>query len=357
MLNRRRLLATPVLLAGTTQATGLAQTPSPSTEPWPRASLADLGFDPGLGDTLISSLPNFPAVTGVCVVRSSHLAFEHYVNGYDAQTVVNVRSVTKSITSTLVGIALLRGDLTTIDVTVSEAVPDRIPAEADPAVADLTMRSFLTMTSGLWWDNHDDWPMLLAAANWVENTLRQPIVAAPGEMFVYNTGGSHLIGAMLAELIGRPLEDYATEHLFAPLGIVPGDWMRSPQGEVNGGSGLELLPSDMAKLGQLLMAGGTWDSQQLMDTAYARDATTWQSEGESVTGGSIGVAYGFQWWVTDATGHDAFFALGFGGQYVYVVPALELVVVVAAGFPDGTQPILTSHRPIPERIVIPAIIG
>ena len=224
-------------------------------------------------------------------------------------------------------------------------------------MADLTMRSFLTMTSGLWWDNHDDWPMLLAAANWVENTLRQPIVAAPGEMFVYNTGGSHLIGAMLAELIGRPLEDYATEHLFAPLGIVPGDWMRSPQGEVNGGSGLELLPTDMAKLGQLLMADGTWDSQQLMDTAYARDATTWQSEGESVTGGSIGVAYGFQWWVTDATGYDAFFALGFGGQYVYVVPALELVVVVAAGFPDGTQPILTSHRPIPERIVIPAIIG
>ena len=119
MLNRRRLLATPVLLAGTTQATGLAQTPSPSTESWPRASLADLGFDPGLGDTLISSLPNFPAVTGVCIVRSGQLAFEHYVNGYDAQTVVNVRSVTKSITSTLVGIALLRGDLTTIDVTVS----------------------------------------------------------------------------------------------------------------------------------------------------------------------------------------------------------------------------------------------
>jgi CubicO group peptidase (beta-lactamase class C family) len=213
------------------------------------------------------------------------------------------------------------------------------------------------MTSGLWWDNHNDWPMLLAAENWVENTLRQPIVAAPGEDFLYNTGGSHLIGVMLAAITGQPLEEYAAEHLFAPLGIVPGNWMRSPQGEVNGGAGLELLPTDMAKLGQLLMQGGSWDSQQLVSAEFATDATTRQSDGESVTGGSIGVAYGFQWWVTNATGYDAFFALGFGGQYVYVVPTLELVVVVAAGFPDGTQPVLTSHRPIPEQIVIPAIIG
>ncbi len=357
MINRRQFAAMPFVIPAFTAAI-LVNNPAAAAqaESWTTASLADLGFDPTLDDTIIASLPDFPAVTSVCVVRSGQLGFEHYVNGYEAGTVIDIRSVTKSVTSTLVGIALERGDLDSIDHTVGELIPDRIPDDADPQAAEITMRSFLSMTSGLWWDNHDDWPMLLAADNWVENTLRQPIVAPQGEVFLYNTGGSHLIGVMLAAVIGRPLEDYAEEHLFGPLGIVRGDWMRSPQGEVNGGSGLELLPVDMAKVGQLLLQGGRWDDAQVLTGDYATAATTWQSPGESVTGGSIGVPYGFQWWITDDTGYDAFFALGFGGQYVYVVPDLELVVVVAAGFEDGTQPILTSHRPIAEQIVIPAIL-
>ena len=132
--------------------------------------------------------------------------------------------------------------------------------------------------------------------------------------------------------------------------------MRSPQGEVNGGAGLELTPRDTAKLGQLLLQRGRWGDAQVLGEDYAIAATTRQSDGESVTGGSIGVAYGFQWWVTNDTGYEAFFALGFGGQYVYVVPDLDIVIVVAAGFDEGEQPILTSHRPISEQIVIPAIL-
>ncbi|MBA3276688.1 MAG: serine hydrolase [Chloroflexia bacterium] len=358
MIDRRRLATLPLLAlapAGVTHAQP-ADLPVESTD-WPEGDLASLGFDPALGETLVAALPDFPAVTGVCVVRSGQLAFEHYRGGYDAGTLVNIRSVTKSVTSTLVGIALERGDFDDIDLTVADLIPDRIPLDADPAVADITMHSFLSMSSGLWWDTHDDWPMLLEAENWVENTLRQPIVADQGTDFIYNTGGSHLIGVMLAAVLDRPLEEYADEFLFQPLGIQRGDWMRSPQGEVNGGSGLELLPRDMAKLGRLLMDGGQWNGTRLLPDDYAAAATTEQSEGESVTGGNIGVPYGFQWWITGATGYEAFFGLGFGGQYIYVVPDLDLVVVVAAGFGEGEQPILTSHRPIPEQIVIPAIIA
>lgn len=357
MITRRTLSTLPFGLAfALPSLTSMAQSnPQTGSSPWPTASLAELGFDSALGDTLIAALPDFPAATGVVVIRRGQLAFEHYVGGYDAATLVDVRSVTKSVTSTLVGIALERGDFDDIDRTVGDLIPDRIPDDADPAVAAITMRSFLSMTSGLWWDGHDDWPMLLAAEDWTANTLRQPIVAPQGDHFVYNTGGSHLVGVMLATALGLPLEDYADEFLFGPLGIVRGDWMRSPQGEVNGGSGLELLPRDMAKLGYLLLQQGQWESVQIVAATYANDATTYQSPGESVTGGAIGVAYGFQWWITDATGYEAFFALGFGGQYIYVVPQLELVVVVAAGFGDGEQPILTSHRPIPEQLVIPAI--
>jgi CubicO group peptidase (beta-lactamase class C family) len=324
---------------------------------WPTGSSEDLGFAADLIGRIEARLPEFPAVTGVLVIRQGRLAAETYRGGYDAASLVNIRSVTKSVTSTLVGIALAQGDIERIDVTVGDVIPDRIPPDADPAVATITLESFLSMTSGLWWDTQDDWPMLLAAEDWVANTLRQPIIAPQGTQFIYNTGGSHLAGVMLATMVGQPLAEYAASRLFGPLGILPGNWMRSPQGEVNGGSGLELLPRDTAKLGQLLLTGGLWNDQRIVDQSYSLAATTRQSDGEAVTGGNIGVPYGFQWWITDATGYDAFFALGFGGQYVYVVPELDLVVVVAAGFPDGTTPILTSHRPIPEQIVIPAIIA
>jgi CubicO group peptidase (beta-lactamase class C family) len=353
-VNRRIALASGIIgVLGGVGTIG-AQTPAASND-WPTVSLDAAGFDPTLGDTLVAALANFPAVTGVLVVRGGSLALEHYRGGHDVDRPVNIRSTTKSVTSMLVGAALERGDLDSIEVTVGEVLADRIPDDADPAVADLTMRDFLTMTSGLWWDTHDDWPMLLAADDWVANTLRQPIVATPGEQFVYNTGGSHLIGVMLAAIVGQSLEDYAEDVLFEPLRIEVAGWMRSPQGEVNGGSGLELLPRSTARLGQLMLQGGEWDGAQLVDAAYAQASTTRQSDGEAVTGGSIGVAYGYHWWVTDATGYDAYFALGFGGQYTYVVPDLDLVVVVAAGFGEDEQPVLTSHRPIPEQIVIPAI--
>jgi CubicO group peptidase (beta-lactamase class C family) len=354
MLNRRQLAAAPLLLAAASPLGANAQDEAPWA--WPESSLEALGFDPTVADRLVEELPNYPAVTAVVVIRNGQLAFEHYRRPDDAATLVNIRSVTKSLTSTLIGIALHRGDLESIDLTLGKLIPDRIPADADPAVADITLRSFLTMTSGLWWDGHEDWSMLLESDNWTETTLSQPIVAEQGEQFLYNTGGSHLIGVALAAVIGRPLEEYAREHLFSPLGIRDGDWMRSPQGEVNGGAGLELTPRDTAKLGQLLLQHGRWVDTQLLSEDYATASTTWQSEGESITGGSIGVAYGFQWWVTDDTGYEAYFALGFGGQYVYVVPDLDVVIVVAARFEDGEQPVLTSHRPISEQIVIPAIL-
>lgn len=321
------------------------------------SDLERLGFDPGLGDLIVASLPDFPAVTGVCIVRHGQVAYEHYRGGYTVGTPIDIRSVTKSVTSTLVGIAVHRADLPNIDLTIGEMMPERIPSDADPATSGITLRSFLTMTSGLWWDNHDDWSMLLASDDWTATTLRQPVVAPQGETFMYNTGGSHVIGVALATVLGRPLEDYAAEFLFGPLGIEPAGWMRSPQGEVNGGSGLEILPLDMARLGQLMLQSGRWNEETILGDDYAGTATTRQSDGELLTGGSIGVAYGFQWWITNDTGFEAYFALGFGGQYVYVVPALDLVVVVAAGFLDGETPILTSHRPIPERLVIPNLVN
>jgi CubicO group peptidase (beta-lactamase class C family) len=159
-----------------------------------------------------------------------------------------VRSVTKSVTGTLAGAAIRQGLLSGLGTTVGETIPDRIPEGADPRVADITLWQWLTMTSGLQWEAYGDWQRLLAAPDWVAMTLGLPIVGIPGQTYVYNTGGSHVLGVTVAAAAGKPLEEYADEVLFRPLGITPGEWMRSPQDEVSAGSGLEMTARDMLKL-------------------------------------------------------------------------------------------------------------
>ncbi|MDP9366495.1 MAG: serine hydrolase [Chloroflexota bacterium] len=132
---------------------------------------------------------------------------------------------------------------------------------------------------------------------------------------------------IVAEATGRPLEEYAQEKLFDPLGIEPGEWMRAPQGEPSAGSGLELTARDMAKFGFLHLNGGEWDGEPIVPADYVAAATTYQSAGDA-TGAYAN--YGYQWWITaTGAGYPAYFALGYGGQHIFVVPDLDLVVVAA----------------------------
>jgi CubicO group peptidase (beta-lactamase class C family) len=309
----------------------VAQQAAPSdwpTNQWSIDDAANHGVDPfGLEAVDARAVGEVPALSALLAARHGAIVFERYYGGQDAGTPINVRSVTKSVTSTLAGTARKQGLFTSIHATVGETIPERIPEGADPRVADVTLWQLLTMTSGLQWDAYGDWQRLLAAPDWVAMTLGLPVVGVPGQTYVYNTGGSHVLGVMVAKAAGMPLEAYAEEALFGPLGIEPGNWMRSPQGEVSAGSGLELTARDMLKLGYLYLRGGAWEGEQLLTSEYAEAATTWQSAGDS-TGAWAG--YGYQWWITATdAGYPAFFALGYGGQHIFVVPALDLVVVAA----------------------------
>lgn len=324
------------LLAGITATGAAAAFPStinaqPLVAPWPTdgwsvAEPADHGVDAALlADVDARAVGEVPAISVLLAVRHGYLVFERYYNGLMAEDPINVRSVTKSVTSTLAGAALRSGLLGGLDARTGDLIPGRIPDEHDPRVEDTTLWQWLTMTSGLQWDAYGDWQRLLAAPDWVEMTLGLPIVGIPGETYVYNTGGSHVLGVIVADAAGKPLEEYAEEVLFTPLGIRVGDWMRSPQGEVSAGSGLEMTARDMAKLGYLYLRGGAWDGEQIITPEFAQQATTWQSAGDS-TGGWAN--YGYQWWITATNaGYPAYFALGYGGQHIFVVPALDLVVI------------------------------
>ncbi|HEY8446329.1 MAG TPA: serine hydrolase [Thermomicrobiales bacterium] len=321
------------------------------TVEWRKAGPDRMGVDREAvrlaGDVIARDLPH---VTGLVVVRHGYIVHERYFgDSYGRDDPVNVRSITKSVIGTLIGIAVAEGKLK-LDQTLGELIPDRIPPEADPRTREITVRHLLTMTSGWAWDIGTDYQRLIASDDWARLTLSLPVVYEPGTFYAYNTGGSHLLSIILSEVTGQDTADYAQEKLFDPLGIPRPSWQRSPQGKVSGGFGLELTPRDMAKLGELYLNEGRWDDQRIVPASYIRHAISVKSSGDS-TGGA---QYGYQWWVTNTDGYHAAFALGFGGQYVYIVPDLDLTVVIAAGFetpPAGFGP----PRPVIENIIVPAV--
>lgn len=322
-------------------------TPWP-TDNWPIADPLAVGIDPAALEAVAERIPfETPDMSELVVVRNGRLVWERSFGGHDPAEPINVRSITKSVTGLLAGIAIGEGSISGLDQTIGETIPDRIPAGADPRVADVTVGQLLTMSSGIDWPSYGDWPTLIESRDWVNEVLARPVVGIPGQTYVYNTGGSHVLGVMVAAAVGEPLEQYAQRALFQPLGITPGAWDRSPQGEVNGGSGLELTARDAAKLGLLALRGGRWESDQLLPGDFVRAATSWQLQGDS-TGGWEG--YGYQWWVTQTwAGYPAFFGLGYGGQHLFGVPALDLAVVALVERRVSTEE-LRSPRPLIESI-------
>jgi len=353
--SRRTLLAAlgslPLVARGVTRAQDLAPLPDPD---WTLVSPGEVGLsDAQLFAAGDYAAVNMPDVTGIVVARNNGLAYERYFgDDYGIDDPVNVRSITKCVTGTLIGMAIDDG-LLSLSSTIGETIPHLIPANADPRTAGITIENILTMSSGWAWGISTDWYTLTAAPNWTELTLSLPVVYEPGTFYAYNTGGSHLLGVIVQELAGEDLADYADRRLWAPLGIAKPRWRRAPEGVVSGGSGVELTPRDVAKFGLLSLRNGQWGDQSLVSEEWFPEATRFHLQGDST--GYAG--YGYQWWVIDdGNGFHAYFGLGFGSNYLYVVPALDLVVVVLKGFDDPPSPI-SIVRPFIEGWILPAVIA
>jgi CubicO group peptidase (beta-lactamase class C family) len=296
---------------------------------------------------------NMPDVTGIVVSRYNGLAYERYFgNSYGIDDPVNIRSITKCVTGTLVGIAIGEG-LLSLDTTIGDAIPDLIPSGADPLTPTITIEQLLTMSAGWQWDIHSDWQTLTAAENWTELTLSLPVVYEPGTFYAYNTGGSHLLGVITERVVGQDLADFAGARLWSPLEIDLPAWRRSPEGTVSAGSGLELTPRDLARFGLLSLRDGEWNGESLVPAGWFPESTRFHIQGDST--GYAG--YGYQWWVVDYdNGFHAWFGLGFGSNYLYVVPALDLVIVVLKGFETPPDPV-SIVRPFIEGWILPAVVA
>lgn len=237
--------------------------------------------------------------------------------------VFDVYSVTKSVVSALVGIALADGKLESVDQRLVEFFPAHASV-ADSGLRQVTLADLLTMRAGF------SGEPIEVSDNWIRTLMARPLEHEPGQVFVYDSGSSHLLSAVLTKVTGRMASALARERIFRPLGIGDGwRWPDDGQGVSVGGDGLGMRARDLAKLGQLYLQKGRWNGKQLVPAAWVRRSTRMQT-----TIGVPGQGYGYQWWVQKGPRGTAYAALGYGGQAIVVFPALDLVVVLTT-VPSG----------------------
>ena len=300
------------------------------TDGWREAFPEDHGLDSKQLNAARDHLSvHVPHMDSLLVVRGGYLVFEHYDRG-DARTLRNVKSVTKSVTSALIGIALSTGDLDSIDELIGHLLPETFATVDDRRKRDITLRDLLTMRSGLEWAEYGaDTVQMTTSPNWVQYVLGHALIRTPGTEFNYSTGDTQLLAAVLGKQTEMSALDYADLYLFGPLGITQRTWPADPQGINVGGAELALTSRDMAKFGYLYLNRGVWDGAQIIPETWIDESHVYHTMFDPASGAECDVlGYGFLWWLRPQGDADSAIAVGFGGQFVYVIPALDMVVVM-----------------------------
>jgi CubicO group peptidase (beta-lactamase class C family) len=279
-----------------------------------------------------------PHIDSLLVVRGGYLVHEWYGDTGGPNLLRNVKSLTKSVTSALAGIALDTGDLPDLHEPVSAILPEAFSTVGDPRQRAITIDHLLTMRSGLDWQEYGPTVVQLTSSpNWVRFVLDRPLAAEPGTRFNYSTGDTQLLAAALQRLTALSLLDYADLYLFGPLGITARRWPADPQGVQIGGAELELTARDMAKFGYLYLNRGLWNGERIISADWVTQSHTPQVDLERQPDDCADLSYGRLWWLRGQGGHPSGVAVGFGGQFVYVIPALDLVVVMTGHIPAAPE--------------------
>lgn len=301
-------------------------------------------------DTLERAHPN---VFSLLVVRRGYVVAERYFRGASDSTYFQLRSATKSFTSALVGIALARKALRSVEQTLPEFFAEYFAAtEVDPRKRAISIRHLLTMKSGFRWDELRDGASWSPNQDAAEFIMDLPLAERPGVRFNYNSGNSHLLSVIIGRSTRMSTLDFANANLFVPLGmpITPFHWQTDRQGRQGGGAGLELTARQMAKFGWLYLNGGCWEGKQVVPADWVRLSTRkWAQPPDDK---EPGYGYGYQWWLRSPSVHPMFYAAGYGGQYLFVLPDLDAVVVMTGSVGKDAA---FSHGKVLRQLIIPAL--
>jgi CubicO group peptidase (beta-lactamase class C family) len=286
-------------------------------------SATERAFDAQVFTGLAEQAEALTDLRGLVVLRRGRVAFEYQRSGQARHALQPVESVTKSVLSLLIGIAVDQGRIASLDQPVLALLPQLADANDDPRALRLTVRHLLTMTAGF----QPSERRFFDAKERARFAMARRFEAEPGMQFRYDNPAADLLAALLQQAVGETPLAFAQRQLFAPLGIEASDWARDEQGRHLGFSGLQLRTRDMARIGQLMLQQGRWAGQSVVSEDFVRAASTRRNGG----GSPVGLHYGYLWWVAPSDApRPPFVASGYGGQFIWVDPALELVIAASA---------------------------
>ncbi len=295
-----------------------------------------------------------PAITSLLISRRDSLLVERYWRGMRPGRTVNVKSVSKTLLSPMVGIAIRDGLLEGVEQPLSELLPDyyerlRGRDDWDPRKDRIRLHHLLTMRTGLETTSFYNYGAWVSSADWAWDQLRRPMRCDPGGCHAYSTGTSHLLSVILTRRSGRSLRRYMRDELLGPLGIPLGEWDRDPQGNYLGGNNMPLRPRDMLTIGQLFARRGWHQGRQLVPAEWIEEA--WAPRGTSPWNRH---RFGYLWWSERWGNETAYFGWGYGGQFLVVVPRLDLVIVATSSLDETERGHSRRMRRFIDAWVVPA---
>jgi len=304
---------------------------------WSFVSLCWLSFAPiaqaltpsDFADT-IRKADGLMQLNALIIAHEGQPVVERSFRGPDLNVPVNVKSASKSVISALVGIAIERGILSGVDESAVSRLGSAIPADADPKIREVSVGQLLSMQSGLERTSGPFYGRWISSPNWVRYALSRPFVEEPGGRMLYSTGNFHILSAVLTRTAKRSTLDLAREWLGEPLDIRIPAWQRDPQGIYFGGNNMALSPRALLRFGELYRNDGMVDGRRVLSSDWIRASWT-----PRTTSSFSGDDYGYGWFITRMEGHAVYYARGYGGQLLYVVPSLALTVVITS---NPTEP-------------------
>lgn len=349
--------------------------PTVRADDWQVASATDLGLSVSTLEQLIDSIEadtfGFRNMDGVLIVKQNQLLFEEQLrteldvsDGWAENRNLDVHavhSVTKSVTSAAIGIALERGEIGSIDDAAVSYFDDLLPLANDSSEKQtMTIENWLTMQHGLQWNEWDvnylsdsnQNKQMIDSVTPMRFLLDLPSTTPPGSIYAYSTGISYALGRIISRASGERFYDYIQRYLFQPMNINDHDaWMI--QNDLHGGSGLYLSMRSMAKFGQMYLDDGQWLGQQIVPSSWVEVSTQEHVSQENIR-------YGYQWWINTFTvngqSYESFYANGWGGQYIMIFPELESVVILTGRRYQDGQAQQTDIRAILEQYILPFLL-
>jgi len=289
------------------------------------AALQSTKLETTLHARALQRVNDMPRLRSLLISIDGELIEERYFNSARPSHPANLKSVSKTVISALVGLAFDRGYFKSLADSVEKYFPEHLTRADDARKDSITIEDLLTMRSGLESTSNVNYGRWVQSSNWVRHVLARPLVDEPGGRMIYSTGNSHLLSAMLTKAAKISTFEFARRYLAEPLGISIPPWARDPQGVYLGGNEMHWTPRGMLEFGELYLnggqAGGKWviSKSWIEESLKPRTRSRWS-----------GREYGYGWWIDTLGGQATYFAWGYGGQFIFVVPTLKLVVVTTS---------------------------